>query len=157
MGRKSTKENKSVYQLKREELGLTREDASELIGGLSDDRIEKIESGKSPAHPDEVLLMAKAYKYPELCMNYCAAECPIGQKYMPTIHEQGLEKTVLEILDLITRLGNRRERLINITADGIITEDEKPDLDVICDELEKLSVSTTTLKLWIEKKMMEEK
>lgn len=156
MGRRSVKENKSVYQLKREALGLTREEAAELIGGLSDDRIEKIESEKSQAHPDEVLLMAKAYKCPELYMNYCAAECPIGQKHMPLIHEQGLEKTVLEILDLITRLGNRRERLINITADGIITEDERPDLDEICSELEKLSVSTTTLKLWLEKRMLEE-
>jgi len=156
MGRKSVKEDKSIYQLTRENLGLTREAASELIGGISDDRIEKIESGKSPAHPDEVLLMARAYKCPELYLNYCAAECPIGRKHMPMIHEQGLEKTVLEILDLITRLGNRRERLINITADGVITSDERPDLDEICDELEKLSVSTTTLKLWIEKKMLEE-
>lgn len=156
MGRKSIKENKSVYQLKREELGLTREQAAELIAGLSDDRIEKIESGKSPAHPDEVLLMAKAYKCPELYMNYCAMECPIGQKHMPLIHEQGLEKTVLEILDLIGRLGGRRERLISITADGVITDDERPDLDTICSELEQLSVSTSALKLWIEKKMLEE-
>lgn len=156
MGRKSVKENKSIYQLQREALGLTREEASERIGGISDDRIEKIESGKSPAHPDEVLLMAQAYKCPELYMNYCASECPIGQKHMPLIHEQGLEKTVLEILDLITRLGNRRDRLISITADGIISEDERPDLDRICEELEKLSVSTVTLKLWLEKKMLEE-
>ena len=44
MGRKSTKENKNVYQTSRESLGLTRESAAEKLEFLSADRIEKIES-----------------------------------------------------------------------------------------------------------------
>ena len=47
MGRKSTKDNKNVYQLSREELGLTREAAAELLEYISADRIEKIENEKS--------------------------------------------------------------------------------------------------------------
>ena len=35
MGRTSTKENKTSYQLAREELGLTREKASELSPALT--------------------------------------------------------------------------------------------------------------------------
>lgn len=35
MGRVSTKENKNIYQIKREELGLTREKASEIIGSVT--------------------------------------------------------------------------------------------------------------------------
>ena len=58
MGRVSTKENKTPYQLFREELGLSRERASELIGWVSAERIEKIESEKSLPHPDEVLAMS---------------------------------------------------------------------------------------------------
>jgi len=45
MGRASTKENKSIYQTAREELSLTRMQASELLGGITDTRLEKIESG----------------------------------------------------------------------------------------------------------------
>ena len=41
MGRVSTKENKNIYQIKREELGLTREKASEIIGSVTPERIEK--------------------------------------------------------------------------------------------------------------------
>ena len=41
MGRKSTKENKNVYQTSRESLGLTRESAAEKLEFLSADRIEK--------------------------------------------------------------------------------------------------------------------
>ena len=39
MGRKSTKENKRIVQIKREELGLTREQASEKLGFISADRL----------------------------------------------------------------------------------------------------------------------
>ena len=50
MGRKSTKENKSIWQTTREELGLTREKAGELSPGFSPERIEKIENGRTLAH-----------------------------------------------------------------------------------------------------------
>ena len=42
MGRRSIKENKSVYQMIREDLGLTREKAGDLIDGMSAEKIEKI-------------------------------------------------------------------------------------------------------------------
>ena len=42
MGRKSVKENKSIYQQTGEELGLTREKAAELIPGFSPERLEKM-------------------------------------------------------------------------------------------------------------------
>ena len=82
MGRVSTKENKTQYQMFREELGLSRERASELLGWISAERIEKIESEKSLPHPDEVLAMSVAYKKPRLCNHYCANVCPIGQEYV---------------------------------------------------------------------------
>ena len=72
MGRMSTKENKNHFQLCREDMGLSREKASELLGWISPERIEKIENEKSLPHPDEVLAMSEAYKVPRLCNYYCA-------------------------------------------------------------------------------------
>ena len=43
----------------REELGLSREKASELFEIISSERIERIESEKYTAHPDEVIVIAK--------------------------------------------------------------------------------------------------
>ena len=57
MGRSSTRENKTRYQLAREELGLSREKASELLETIAPERIEKIESERSLPRPDEVLIM----------------------------------------------------------------------------------------------------
>lgn len=48
MGRISTKENKTVYQISREALGYSREKASEVLGWISSERIEKIENEKFP-------------------------------------------------------------------------------------------------------------
>ena len=77
MGRASIKENKNVYQLKREELGLSREKASELLECVPPERIEKIDSEKVLPHPEEVLIMADKYKSPELCNYYCSNQCPM--------------------------------------------------------------------------------
>ena len=69
MGRASKKEHKNRFQLTREEFGLSRERASELLETLSPERIEKIESEKCAPYPEEVLTMAQKYKKPGLC-NY---------------------------------------------------------------------------------------
>ena len=82
MGRRSTKEDKNIYQQSRENRGLSRDAAEELLTFVSADRIEKIESGKSAPHPDEVLAMEQGYQNPELSNYYCAHECPIGMKYV---------------------------------------------------------------------------
>ena len=66
MGRKSTKENKNIYQISRENSGLTRESAAEQLEFISSDRIEKIENEKSYPHPDEILAMAD---YPGFDLN----------------------------------------------------------------------------------------
>ena len=41
MGRQSTRANKNIYQICREECELTREKASEMMTGVSASRIEK--------------------------------------------------------------------------------------------------------------------
>lgn len=43
MGKQSTRKNKTIYQICREAQGLTREKAAELMDGISDSKIEKIE------------------------------------------------------------------------------------------------------------------
>lgn len=49
MGRSSTRENKTRYQLTREELGLSREKASELLETIAPERIEKSRARPQPA------------------------------------------------------------------------------------------------------------
>ena len=127
MGRKSTKENKTIYQTSRESLELSREAASELLQFISPDHIEKIENGKSDPHPEEVLAMADAYKNPSLCNYFCSHECPIGREYVPEIRTKDLSQITLEMLATLNKLTREKERLIEITVDGELTDDEIPD------------------------------
>lgn len=150
MGRASTKENKSVYQLKREELGLTREKAADMLPGLSPERIEKIENGKTQVHPEDVLIMAEGYASPTLNNYYCSHECPIGQKYVPELNMKDLSQIVLEMLAAMNSLQKDQERLIDISVDGEIGNDELEDFLRIQENLQRMSMTVDTLQLWSE-------
>ena len=147
MGRVSTKENKTT----REALHLTRETAGELLETIPPERIEKIENERSLPHPDEVLTMADKYKQPGLCNYYCANQCPIGQEYVPEVKIKDLSQIVLEMLASLNSMNRRKERLIEITADGVISDDELEDFIHIREELERISIAVETLQLWSER------
>ncbi len=151
MGRASTRENKNKYQLIREELGLSREKASELLETIMPERIEKIESGKSLPRPDEVITMAEKYKRPSLCNYYCSNQCPIGQQYVPEVKIKELSSIVLEMLASLNSVNKKKDRLIEITADGKIDADEIDDFIYIQQELERISITVEAMQLWAER------
>ena len=153
MARKSTKENKTVYQTTRENLGLTREEASDLLVTMAPERIEKIENERTRPHPDEVLLMSDKYKQPSLCNYYCANQCPIGAQYVPEVKIKDLSQIVLETLASLNAMQKKKERLIEITVDGHISGDELADFVYIQEELERISIAVETLQLWCERMM----
>ena len=150
MGRKSTKENKNIYQTSREDMNYSREAAAERMGFISSDRIEKIENKKTVPHPEEVLAMADCYKNPSLCNYFCSHECPIGMEYVPEIKAKELSQITLEMLATLNKLVREKERLIEITVDGELTKDELPDFMKIKEELEKMALVIDSLNLWLD-------
>ncbi len=150
MGRRSTKENKNVYQLSRENAGLTREAASEAIVFMSPERIEKIESGKTHAQPDEALAMEKTYGNPELSNFYCVHECPIGAKYVPEADLKDLPHTTVELLAALNAMTAEKDRLIEISVDGRVNYFERADFDRITGKLSKLDKAIMDMRVWLE-------
>lgn len=146
-----------IYRDIREKLDLTREEAGALLESISPERLVRIESGRFPIQPDEVCIMAQKYKEPSLCNYYCANECPIGQKYVPEVKPQDLSDIVLQMLASVNAMKNRQDRLIEIAADGAITDEELLDFIQIREELSRISVSAQALTLWTEKMMAEGK
>lgn len=144
------KENKNIYQQLREEAGLTREEAADALGFISESRIEKFESGKSPVHPEEVLAMARAYRKPALCNYYCSHECPIGQEYIPEVKVKDLAQIVLQTLSTMNSLDKAKNRFIEITADGQISEDEFTDFVRIENGIKEIGLAADSLTLWME-------
>ena len=140
----------NIYRACREEAGLSRERASERMGWISPDRIDRIERG-TPPHPDEVLRMSECYGKPELCNYYCTHSCQIGRLLVPEVQSKDLANIVLELLSTLNTLDKEKTRLIEITADGVISADEYADFAAIEKQLERISAAVDSMKLWIRK------
>lgn len=158
MAKTSTSENKNIYYQLRHAQNWSRERARQELECIPPERIERIENGKFAANPDEVVIMAEKYKAPQLCnYYYCANECAIGRQYVPEIKMKDLTQIVLEMLSSLNSAKKRQERLIDITADGIIENDEVEDFIDIQDDLEKMSLTVEALRLWSEKMLADGK
>ena len=164
MGKTSTKENKSVYQEAREKLGLTREQAADIIAEieydgqkgrfifLNYDRLVKLELGKIDFQPDDVLALSLAYNKPELRNYYCCHQCAIGKIDAPEVTDaNNVHKTLVEMAVSLESVNSKKLRLMEILADGKVDNSEIVDLNKILEELEKISMTIEAIQLWCEK------
>ena len=153
MGRRSTKENKSVWQMTREELGLTREKAGDLIPGFSPERIEKIENGRTQIQPEDVLLLAEYYKAPSLLNYYCCNECPIGESHAVRVQSKELNQIAVETLNAVNQMNRIKNRLLEIAEDGRVRTDEYEDFMKIKGVLDRIAQSVSNLQLWMDEQI----
>ena len=151
MGRQSTRENKTIYQILREAQGLTREKASENMVGVSVSKIEKIEYELQEPTPYDIIQMADCYKRPDLCNYYCSHKCTIGDRYIPEVEVSELSNIILETIASLNEINPLTSRLIQIARDGKITDDEIKDFAFISKKLDEVSMAVDSLNLWIDK------
>lgn len=151
----------TIYKETRKKHDLTRDDvcdkASLMDNPIQPERLERIENGKFPITPDEVMLLSEIYGEPTLCNHYCSKECPIGEKYVPEVKVKDLAQIVLEMLSSLNSMKKSQERLIEITADGMIDDEEIKDFVYIQKELERISITVETLQLWVEQMLADKK
>ena len=128
----------------------SREGAAELLG-LSSSTLASYELGLTKVVPVEsIALMADVYNAPELKLWYCSNVCPLGED-MPIPELAELDRITIRALSSFKKLSEVKDTLIDITADGIISEDEKPMLDNILNTLKEITAVTQSLILWAEK------
>ena len=129
----------------------SREGAAEELG-IDRTRLARIELGSAVPYQEEVLLMADMYRAPELRGKYCSEMCPLG-KNMPKIENEDLDRISLRALSSFRKISEAKELLLDITADGVIKEEEKADLDRIMKILDEVNEISQNLKVWIEKNL----
>lgn len=151
MGKQSTRENKTIYQLCREAADLTRDKASEGMVGVPASRIEKIEYELQEPTPYDVVQMADCYKRPDLCNYFCSHMCEIGHRYVPEIAISDLSNIILETIAGLNEINPLTERLIQIARDGKITDDEIKDFAYISKKLDEFSLAIDALNLWVDR------
>ena len=161
MGKASIKKNKNIYQITREELGLSRAEATEKIPenpdfpgmpGIPEYKLVKIENGTVAVQPADVVAMAKRYNKPELRNYYCCHECEIGKLDAPEVTYTGsIHEILVNMAVSLKTVNHNKIRLMEILEDGEVSADEVEDFDKISEELEHISMTIEALQLWCEK------
>lgn len=156
MGTKQSENRKSIYeQVRKDKLGLTRIEAALRMDTIDERRLEYIEKNPSKAQPADISEMAEAYDEPALCSYYCAMECRIGKdrgmSYVEQPEKAELPIIVLKMIASLNSTSQMKDRLIEIAADGDVTEDEMAEFEDIRQELDKITDTVKALELWAEK------
>lgn len=116
MGRKSLRKTKNTCQRCREAAGLTRREASNRLGFISENRLEKIESGKTAVQPAEILAMEEAYGALQLANHYCRRHCAIGAKTILPLEQKTLPEIAVQLLYLNEKLEGLKAGLVECAA-----------------------------------------
>lgn len=159
MGKDSTKGNDNVYFRARKEAAIyneklfSREGAAELLG-ISVSTLADYELGNTKVVPvDKVVLMADLYNCPELKYRYCKCECPIGKQMPLATEAKGIEGIALQLIQRFDseELKKMKNSFVDIAADGIISDDEKPKMEAILQKLNDMVLVINEIKLVGEK------
>lgn len=132
----------------------SREGAAEMLG-LSPSTLASYELGLTKVVPVEsIMLMSDVYNAPELKPWYCTNICPLGED-MPKLELEELDRITIKTLATLQHISEVRDDLLDITADGVISPDEKPKLDNIIETLKRVTEVAQSLRIWAEKNIKE--
>lgn len=126
----------------------SREGAAESLG-MSVSSLADAELGFSKCMPvDKAVLMADRYNAPHLLNYYCLHECPIGCRQSLSDQVLNIDRVTVKLLKSlrVDELNEIKDSLIDIAADGKITDEEKPEMQEILDYLDELSRTISELK-----------
>ena len=129
----------------------SREGAADYMS-IDRGRLYRIESGIAVPYPEEIRLMADLYNAPELENYYCRTMCPLGSE-IPKAELADMDRITIRTLSTFRKIGETKEMLLDITEDGVIDENEKPQLEEILKNLEEVEEIAQSMKLWSKKNL----
>ena len=135
----------NIYQTARESSGLTQEKAAERIG-VSTESIRIYESGKRIPPDDVVVRMVDIYDARYLAYQHIKENVKAAGSLIPSnVEIKDLPTAVLRLQKEVNDFMKIRDQMIDITCDGIISEDERPAWNRITKELDDISRAIMSL------------
>lgn len=135
----------------------SREGAAERLG-MSVSSIADTELGLTKFMPvDKAVLMADAYNAPHLLNYYCINDCPIGCRRPMSDQNLDIDRVTVKLLKSlrVSQLEQVKEILLDIAEDGVISDDEIPELRKVMDYLNEVSKVLSELQT-ISKRVLKE-
>lgn len=102
--------------------------------------------------PDNILRMADVYRAPELRNLYCREMCPLGSD-VPVLELEDLDRITVKAMASLRKTAETKDILLDITEDGVISEEEKSELEKVLQNLDEISAIAQSLKVWAEKNL----
>lgn len=122
----------------------SRESAADVVG-IERTRLARIELGALTPYPEEALMMAEAYNAPELCNYHCVHDCPVGRLTVAKAELRSIEQIAVRCCSTMRFAESIRDALIDIAADGVIAEAERPQLAQILRQLAEINQMSAEL------------
>ena len=119
----------------------SREGAAERLG-MSASSVADAELGLTKFMPvDKAVLMADAYNAPHLLNHYCLNECPIGCRRPLSDENLNIDRVTVRLMKnlKVGQLNEIKDKLLDIAEDGVISEEEKPELQEVMEYLNELA------------------
>ena len=126
----------------------SREGAAERLG-MSASSLADAELGLTKFMPvDKAVLMADAYNAPHLLNYYCLNECPIGCRRPLSDEDLDIDRVTVRVLKnlKVSQLNEIKDKLLDIAEDGVISDDEKPELKQVMEYLNELAKALSELQ-----------
>lgn len=156
MARGATKASDNVWYQARMEAAKVDERLQSRCGvaeilNMSEDAVKNTELGIEKCMPvDKAVMFAKLYNAPQLLNHYCLHECPIGKGKARTISDEvvPIDRVTVKLLKLlkVNRLKEVQDKLLDIAAEGNVTEEDRPELESIMEYLDTVVKTVSELR-----------
>ncbi|MHB1153531.1 MAG: helix-turn-helix domain-containing protein [Eubacteriales bacterium] len=137
----------NIYETARKSSGLTQEKAAEKIG-VSYGSIKDYESDKRIPPDDVVVRMVDIYDARYLAYQHIKENVKAAGSLIPSnVEIKDLPTAVLRLQKEVNDFMKVRDQMLDITCDGIISEEERPAWNKITKELDDISRAIMSLNL----------
>lgn len=135
----------NIYRTARKSAGMTQEKAAQLLS-VSVDSLRDYEQGQRSVPSDVASAMCDVYQAPYLAVQHLRLTSDLGRQVVPEIQLKDLPEAVLGVLAAVQRFCAKRDVMVEIAADGQITEDEQAEWNEIMKLANGLNVAMNNMR-----------
>lgn len=139
------RDSQNIYKNARKSAGLTQEKAAQYLN-VSVDSLRDYEGDERPVPNDVASAMCDVYQVPYLAVQHLRQSSKLGERVVPEIQLKDFPEAVLGVLAAVQRFVAKRDAMIEIAADGQVTEDEQAEWNDILKLIDGLNMAATSMK-----------
>ena len=122
----------NIYQRGRKTTLLTQEEAAERLG-ISPETLKRYEGGRLTPPDETVARMCEVYGVSWLALEHAKATDQLG--ILPELEPKPLPMATISLTNRLRDAADRLAGLLRIAEDGVIDDAERPEFDIIVQDL----------------------